>query len=119
MADAQASSRAKSSGGDIELVRTVEQGERNHFGGVGGVRQEDWEAEGEVLALIEHSHGGAGHVEGQRQLEADCSKKKGLRGAQTIMASEQCTGEHVKQMKNRLTVRHTWLSFKVGGKASA
>ncbi len=67
MTDAEANShKAKASGGDIELVRTVEQGERNHFGGVGGVRQEEREAEGEVLALLEHSHGGAMHVEGQR-----------------------------------------------------
>ncbi len=74
MGDAEVNSyRAKASGGDINLVCAAEQRERHHSRGVGGARQEEREAEGQVLALIEDSHGGARHVEGQRQLEADCS----------------------------------------------
>ncbi len=86
-ADAEANShRAKASGGDIKLVRAAEQRERHHSRGVGGARQEEREAEGGVLALLGHSHGGARHDEGQRQPEADCSKE-GLREAQKIMST--------------------------------
>ncbi len=72
VADAEANShRAKASGADINLVRAAEQRERHHSRGVVGARQEEREAEGEVLTLLEHIHGGARHAEGTRQLEAD------------------------------------------------
>jgi hypothetical protein len=107
MADAEANShRAEASGGDIKLGRTAEQRERHHSRGVGGARQEEREAEGVVLALLEHSHGGARPVEGQRQLEVDCRKRKDERSTE-IMPSQQCTNEYVKQMKHRRTVRYT------------
>jgi hypothetical protein len=62
---------------------------------------------GEVLALLEHSHGGAMHVEGQRQLEADCSKRRMREVRKKNISSQQCTDEQVKQMKQTYRQTHT------------